>query len=189
MQGDKVLIMGDPLKTTLLLDIIDGKIMPDSGTVILGQATRKSYIPRDNREFFMSSQSILEWLSNYTLIDDLSYIRGFLGRMLFSGDEPLKSVKVLSGGEKARCMLSKSMLEGPNLLILDDPTNHLDLESIQSLNNSLTSYKGELIFVCNDRQFVETIANRIIEIKEDGTIVDKRTTYSEYLANEYGIDS
>jgi len=109
--------------------------------------------------------------------------------MLFSGDEPLKSVKVLSGGEKARCMLSKSMLEGPNLLILDDPTNHLDLESIQSLNNSLTSYKGELIFVCNDRQFVETIANRIIEIKEDGTIVDKRTTYSEYLANEYGIDS
>ncbi len=189
LQGDKVLIMGDPLKTTLLLDIIEGRIKPDSGTVSLGQAVKKSYIPRDNREFFLSSESILQWLSQYTLIEDQTYIRGFLGRMLFSGEDPLKSVNVLSGGEKARCMLSKTMLEGPNLLILDDPTNHLDLESIQSLNNSLAEYKGELIFVCQDRQFVETIANRIIEIKDDGTIEDKRTTFSEYLANEYGLES
>ncbi len=189
LQGDKVLIMGDPLKTTLLLDIIEGKIKPDSGTVLLGQAVKKSYIPRDNREFFLSYKSILEWLSTYTEIDDQTYIRGFLGRMLFSGEDPLKSVNVLSGGEKARCMLSKTMLEGPNLLILDDPTNHLDLESIQSLNNSLTDFKGELIFVCQDRQFVETIANRIIEIKDDGTIEDRRTTYSEYLAREYGLES
>lgn len=189
MQGDKLLLMGDPLKTTLLLDIIEGRVKPDRGTVSLGQAVKKSYIPRDNREFFLSSESILDWLSNYTSIDDRAYIRGFLGRMLFSGEDPLKCVSVLSGGEKARCMLSKSMLEGPNLLILDDPTNHLDLESIQSLNNSLTEYKGELIFVCQDRQFVETIANRIIEIKDDGNLVDRRTTYSEYLAYEYGLDS
>ena len=189
MRDDKVLIVGDPLKTTLLLDLIDGKLKPDSGTVSLGQATQKSYIPRDSREFFDSSETILSWLSSYTSIDDQSYIRGFLGRMLFSGEDPLKSVNVLSGGEKARCMLSKTMLEGPNLLILDDPTNHLDLESIHSLNNSLTEYKGELIFVSQDRQFIETIANRIIEIKADGSIVDRRMTYSEYLAREYGIEN
>ena len=189
MRGDKVLILGDPLKTTLLLDLIDGKVTPDSGEISLGQAAQKSYIPRDNREYFENSESIITWLAKYTNIDDLSYIRGFLGRMLFSGDEPLKSVNVLSGGEKARCMLSKSMLEGPNLLILDDPTNHLDLEAIQALNDSLKNYKGELIFVCEDRQFVETIANRIIEIKDDGTVIDRRTTYSEYLLNEYGLES
>lgn len=188
MRGDKVLL-GDHLKTTLLLDLIDGNINPDKGEISLGQAAHKSYIPRDNRSYFENLESILQWLSNYTDIDDLSYIRGFLGRMLFSGEEPLKSVDVLSGGEKARCMLSKSILEGPNLLLLYDPTNHLDLESIQALNEVLKNYKGELIFVSKDRQFIETIANRIIEIKDDGSIVDRRMPYSEYLEKEYGIES
>ncbi len=188
MQGDKIVLMGDPLKTSLILDIIDGKTTVDSGTVTVGQTVKKSYIPRDNREYFEGSESILDWLSNYTDIEDQAYIRGFLGRMLFSGEEPLKSVNVLSGGEKARCMMSKSMLEGPNLLLLDDPTNHLDLESIQSLNNSLKDYKGELIFVAHDRQFIDTIANRIVEIKDDNSIVNRQTTYSEYLASEYGME-
>lgn len=188
-QGDKVLLLGDPLKTSLLLDIINGDVEADSGTVNIGQTVIKSYIPRDNREFFVSEESILDWLSNYTHIDDVQYIRGFLGRMLFSGEEVLKPVNVLSGGEKARCMMSKAMLEGPNLLLLDDPTNHLDLESIQSLNTSLINFPGELIFVSHDRQFIDSITNRIIEIKEDGTIVDRRTTYSEYLEKEYGIES
>lgn len=187
MKGDKIVVMGNPLKTSLLFDIIAGVEKADSGTIEFGQTIVKSYIPRDNSEFFNSKESIVEWLSQFTDIEDLGYIRGFLGRMLFSGEEPLKEVNVLSGGEKARCMMSKSMLEGPNLLILDDPTNHLDLESIQSLNNALQEYKGELLFVCHDRQFVESIANRVIEIKEDGSIVDRRCSYSEYLKNEYGI--
>lgn len=188
MKGDKIVLMGDPLKTSLVLDLIDGKVEADSGTVSVGQTITPSYIPRDNREFFEGEESILDWLSQYTDIDDQQYIRGFLGRMLFSGDEPLKSVNVLSGGEKARCMMSKSMLEGPNFLLLDDPTNHLDLESIQALNDSLKEYKGELLFVCHDRQFVDSIANRVIEIKEDGTVVDKRCSYSEYLKDEYGME-
>ncbi len=186
-KGDKILLMGDPLKTSLLLDLIDGKVTADSGTISLGQTVTKSYIPRDNREFFEGNEPILNWLSHYTDIDDQGYIRGFLGRMLFSGDEPLKAINVLSGGEKARCMMSKAMLEAPNLLLLDDPTNHLDLESIQALNNSLIDYKGELMFVCHDREFVETITNRIVEIKDDGTIIDRLSTYSEYLEKEYGM--
>ncbi|NLW15313.1 MAG: ATP-binding cassette domain-containing protein [Erysipelothrix sp.] len=186
-KDDKILLMGDPLKTSLLLDLIDGKVEPDSGTITVGQTVTKSYIPRDNREYFEGNEPILNWLSNYTDIDDQAYIRGFLGRMLFSGEEPLKSVNVLSGGEKARCMMSKAMLEAPNLLLLDDPTNHLDLESIQALNNSLKDYKGELIFVCHDRQFVESITNRIIEIKDDGTIIDRLSSYGEYLEKEYGM--
>ena len=117
----------------------------------------------------------------------MAFIRGFLGRMLFSGEEPLKAVNVLSGGEKARCMLSKTMLEAGNLLLMDDPINHLDLESIQALNNALIKYTGELIFVCHDHQFVQTIANRIIEITEDG-IIDRRMSYDDYLKKEYGIE-
>ncbi len=186
-QGDKILLLGDPLKTSLLLDVLAGEIEPDSGSMNVGQTVIKSYIPKDNRKYFTGEESILDWLSEYSKIDDVTYIRGFLGRMLFSGDEVLKSVNVLSGGEKARCMFSKSMMEGPNLLLLDDPTNHLDLESIQSLNNSLKEFKGELVFVSHDRQFIDSITNRIIEIKDDGTLVDRRTTYSEYLEKEYGI--
>lgn len=187
MKGDKVALLGDPMQTTLLLQLIAGEVKPDRGTIDMGQTIRTSYIPDDNTKYFEGNQSICEWLSQYTDIDDMSFIRGFLGRMLFSGEEPLKAVNVLSGGEKARCMLSKTMLEAGNLLLMDDPINHLDLESIQALNNALIKYNGELIFVCHDHQFVQTIANRIIEIREDG-IIDRRMSYDDYLEKEYGIE-
>ncbi len=186
MKGDKIALLGDPLATTALLKLIVKEIEPDAGTVTLGQTITPSYIPRDNNEYFTSQDDICTWLSQYTDIDDMGFIRGFLGRMLFSGEEALKHVNVLSGGEKARCMLSKSMLEAPNLLLLDDPTNHLDLESIQALNNGLISFKGEVIFVSHDHQFISTIANRIIEITKDG-IIDRKMSYDEYLEKEYGI--
>lgn len=187
MKGDKVALIGNPLKTTLLLKLIAQELTPDAGSIQLGQTIRVSYIPDDNSAYFEGTQSICEWLSQYTDIDDMSFIRGFLGRMLFSGEEPLKPVNVLSGGEKARCMLSKMMLEAGNLLLMDDPINHLDLESIQTLNNALIKYPGELIFVSHDHQFIQTIANRIIEIRDDG-IIDRRTTYDDYLEKEYGIE-
>ncbi|MEG0330598.1 MAG: ATP-binding cassette domain-containing protein [Longicatena sp.] len=187
MKGDKVALIGDPMKTTLLLQLIAGEVKPDSGTIDMGQTIKTSYIPDDNTKYFEGKESICDWLSHYTDIDDMSFIRGFLGRMLFSGEEPLKAVDVLSGGEKARCMLSKMMLEANNLLLMDDPINHLDLESIQALNNALTKYSGELIFVCHDHQFVQTIANRIIEIRED-CIIDRRMNYDDYLEKEYGIE-
>ena len=180
MKGDKVALIGNPLKTTLLLKLIAQELTPDAGSIQLGQTIKVSYIPDDNSAYFEGTQSICEWLSQYTDIDDMSFIRGFLGRMLFSGEEPLKPVNVLSGGEKARCMLSKTMLEAGNLLLMDDPINHLDLESIQTLNNALIKYPGELIFVSHDHQFIQTIANRIIEIRDDG-IIDRRTTYDDYL--------
>ena len=183
MKGDKVALIGNPLKTTLLLKLIAQELTPDAGSIQLGQTIKVSYIPDDNSAYFEGTQSICEWLSQYTDIDDMSFIRGFLGRMLFSGEEPLKPVNVLSGGEKARCMLSKTMLEAGNLLLMDDPINHLDLESIQTLNNALIKYPGELIFVSHDHQFIQTIANRIIEIRDDG-IIDRRTTYDDYLETE-----
>lgn len=186
MKGDKVALIGDPNQTTMLLRLLAGEIKPDSGTIDMGQTIKVSYIPDDNSSYFEGNQSICEWLSQYTDIDDISFIRGFLGRMLFSGEEPLKAVNVLSGGEKARCMLSKTMLEAGNLLLMDDPINHLDLESIQALNNALSKYTGELIFVCHDHQFVQTIANRIIEIRPNG-IIDRRMSYDDYLENEYDI--
>ena len=185
MKGDKVALIGNPLKTTLLLKLIAQELTPDAGSIQLGYTIKVSYIPDDNSAYFEGTQSICEWLSQYTDIDDMSFIRGFLGRMLFSGEEPLKPVNVLSGGEKARCMLSKTMLEAGNLLLMDDPINHL--ESIQTLNNALIKYPGELIFVSHDHQFIQTIANRIIEIRDDG-IIDRRTTYDDYLEKEYGIE-
>lgn len=187
MNGDKVALIGNPLQTSLLLKILAKEVEPEKGSVEIGQTITTSYIPDDNTNYFEGEKSICDWLSQYTSIDDMGYIRGFLGRMLFSGEEALKSVNVLSGGERARCMLSKSMLEGPNLLLLDDPTNHLDLESIQALNNGLENFKGEIIFTSHDHQFIQTIANRIIEITEDG-IIDRRMSYDEYLERELGIE-
>lgn len=187
MNGDKVAIIGNPLQTSLLLKILAKETEMKSGKLEIGQTITPSYIPDDNTTYFEGTESICDWLSKYTSIDDMSYIRGFLGRMLFSGEEALKAVNVLSGGERARCMLSKSMLEAPNLLLLDDPTNHLDLESIQALNNGLISFKGEIIFTSHDHQFIQTIANRIIEITDDG-IIDRRMSYDEYLERELGIE-
>lgn len=186
MKGDKVALIGNPLQTSLLLKILAKEVEADAGSIEIGQTITPSYIPDDNSEYFQGEESICDWLNQYSNVDDIAYIRGFLGRMLFSGEEALKSVNVLSGGERARCMMSKSMLEAPNLLLLDDPTNHLDLESIQALNNGLISFKGEMIFTSHDHQFIQTIANRIIEITEDG-IIDRRMSYDEYLERELGI--
>lgn len=186
MKGDKVALLGNPLQTSYLLKLLAKEDTPDSGSIEIGQTITPSYIPDDNGTYFEGEESICDWLSQYTSIDDMAYIRGFLGRMLFSGEEALKSVNVLSGGERARCMLSKTMLEAPNLLLLDDPTNHLDLESIQALNNGLVNFKGEMVFTSHDHQFIQTIANRIIEITPDG-IIDRRMSYDEYLERELGI--
>lgn len=187
-QNDKIAIIGNPVASTMLLKIINKEVEADSGEVSMGQTITPSYVPMDNAKYFETADDICTWLSRYTDNDDLSFIRGFLGRMLFSGEEALKPVKVLSGGEKARCMLSKAMLESPNFVMLDDPTNHLDLESITSLNDGLINTKAELLFTSHDHQFLQTIANRILLIREDGTVSDFRCTYDEYLEKELGIE-
>ncbi|MDF2607022.1 MAG: transporter ATP-binding protein [Bacillales bacterium] len=159
-----------------------GEMEPDSGSFKWGVTTSQAYFPMDNTNFFENCDlNLVDWLRQYSPKDQSdSFVRGFLGRMLFSGDEVLKKASVLSGGEKVRCMLSKMMLVGANVLLLDEPTNHLDLESITAVNNGLIAFKGPIIFASHDHQFVQTIANRIIEITADG-IVDKEMTYDEYL--------
>jgi ATPase subunit of ABC transporter with duplicated ATPase domains len=154
----------------------------DSGSYKWGQTITKSYFPKDNSEFFDDVDlSLVDWLRQFSEDQSEIYLRGFLGRMLFSGEEALKEAKVLSGGEKVRCMLSKMMLTNANVLILDQPTNHLDLESITSVNNGLSDYKSNILFTSHDHQFIQTIANRIIEIREDGSFNDRQMTYEEYL--------
>ena len=180
-KGDKIAFVGsnDIAKTTLF-KILMGELEQDSGHVTWGKTITPSYYPQDNSKYFTKEESIMEWIGSFYNIDDETVLRGFLGRMLFSGDDVFKKVPVLSGGERARCMFSKCMLEAGNFLILDEPTNHLDLESITSLNNGLIKYDGELLFSSHDHQFTETVANRIIEITEDG-FIDRKTTYDEYL--------
>ncbi len=181
LKGDKIALVGaNGIAKTALFNIIMGRVKPDSGTITFGQTIKPSYIPQDNEEYFKVDKNITEWLRDDYGITDETVVRSFLGRMLFSGDEALKKIGVLSGGEKARCMFARAMLEAPNLLFLDEPTNHLDLESITALNEGLIRTNAELVFVSHDHQFVQTVANRIIEITEDG-IVDKRCTYDEYL--------
>ena len=156
---------------------------PDSGSFKWGVTTSRAYFPLDNSKYFEGAeQSLVEWLRQYSPEDQTeTFLRGFLGRMLFSGEEVNKKPSVLSGGEKVRCMLSKMMLTSANVLLLDEPMNHLDLESIQALNNGLMAFKGAMIFTSHDHQFIQTIANRIIEIRDDGTIFDKMMKYDEYL--------
>ncbi|CCI87153.1 ABC-F family ATP-binding cassette domain-containing protein [Lactobacillus gigeriorum] len=182
---DKVgFLSRNTLATTALLDIIAGKITPDTGTVTWGQTTAFNYLSRDlNANFNNDELSILDWLRQYATKeqDDNTFLRGFLGRMLFSGDEIEKKIKVLSGGEKVRCQLSRLMLEPANVLVLDDPTNHLDLESITSLNESLKSYQGSILFTSHDHEFIQTIANHIIEVGPKGTISRADTTYDEFI--------
>ena len=181
-KGDKIAFVGsNNIAKTTLFKILMNEEKYDKGKIEWGTTITKSYFPQDNTNYFLGDESIVKWIGHFYNIDDETVLRGFLGRMLFSGEEVFKNVNVLSGGEKARCMLSKCMLEGSNFLILDEPTNHLDLESITSLNNGLIKYNGELLFASHDHQFVETVANRIIEFKDDGTIIDKRCTYDEYL--------
>ena len=168
---------------TLLFQIIAGEIEPDEGEVIWGQTITHDYFPKDNGYLFPRDESLVDWLRGYSKAPDETYVRGFLGRMLFSGDEALKDVKVLSGGEKVRCVLSKLMLSGANFLIFDQPTNHLDMESITALNEGMKKFKGNMLFASHDHQLMQTVADRIIDIKQD-KVIDRECTYNEYLGIE-----
>ena len=184
-KGDKIAFVGtNGNAKTVLFKILMGEMEPDSGDFKWGITTSQSYFPRDNSEFFDGVDlSLVDWLRQFSKDQTETFLRGWLGRMLFSGEEALKKASVLSGGEKVRCMLSKMMLSGANVLILDEPTNHLDLESITALNNGLINYKGTILFSSHDHEFVQTVANRIIEITPKG-IIDRQMTYDEYLENE-----
>ena len=167
--------------TTTLFNILTGKEQPDSGTIRFGKTISVSYLPQDNREYFDNcSLSIVDWLRQFSKDQNETFIRSWLGRMLFTGEENLKPVNVLSGGEKVRCMFAKMMLEASNMIIMDEPTNHLDLESITSLNNGMKNFKGALLFASHDQEIIETVANRIIDIRDENNIVDKAITYEEY---------
>jgi ATPase subunit of ABC transporter with duplicated ATPase domains len=184
-KGDKIAFIGkNDVAITTLFKILMGEMEPDSGTFKWGVTTSQAFFPKDNSEFFQNSDmNLIEWLRQFSPQDESeSFLRGFLGRMLFSGEEVMKKASVLSGGEKVRCMLSKMMLSGANVLVLDDPTNHLDLESITALNNGLIAFKGTALFTSHDHQFIQTIANRIIEVTPNG-LIDKECTYDEFLEN------
>ena len=181
---DKVAFLADnEIARTVLFQILAGEMEPDEGEISWGTTITKSYFPKDNNYLFDSDMSIVDWLRGYSKDPDETFVRGFLGRMLFSGEEALKKVNVLSGGEKVRCVLSKMMLSGANLLIFDDPTNHLDMESITALNEGMSKFKGIILFTSHDHQLVQTVANKIIDIKKDKVIV-KEGTYNEYLNME-----
>ena len=182
---DKVAFVGgNELAKTTLFKILMGEMEPDEGTFKWGVTTSQAYFPKDSTKEFDNDLTITDWLMGYSPVKDVTYVRGFLGRMLFPGEDGVKKVKILSGGEKVRCLLSKMMISGANILILDEPTNHLDMESITALNNGLIKFPGVILFSSHDHQFVETTANRIMEILPDGTMIDKITTYDEYLAND-----
>lgn len=184
-KGDKIIFMGkNENAKTLLFRILMGEVEPDEGSFKWGVTTKRSYLPKDNAEFFDNVDlNLIDWLRQYSEEKSETFIRGFLGKMLFSGDETLKNAKVLSGGEKVRCMFSRLMLSGANVLLLDEPTNHLDLESIQAVNDGLINFNGTLLFTSHDHEFIQTIANRIIEITPQG-IVDYQITFDEFLENQ-----
>ena len=181
---DKIAFVGiEHNSITALFDIINGVKKADSGDYYWGQTTSQAYLPRDNAESFNNDYNITDWLKQYSKEQDDAYVRGFLGRMLFTGDESLKKVKILSGGEKVRCMLSKLMLSGANILTMDDPTNHLDLEAIQSLNEGLIAFGGVVLFTSHDHEFIQSIANRIIEITPNG-VIDRMMSFDDYIKDE-----
>ncbi len=181
-KGDKIALIGNEIAVTALFKILAGEMEPDSGEFKWGITITNSYFPNDNSAYFDDCNlSLVDWLRQYSEEKSESYIRGFLGRMLFSGEEALKEASVLSGGEKVRCMLSRMMLSNANVLMLDQPTNHLDLESITAVNNGLKDYNSNMLFASHDHQFIQTIATRVIDIKADGSIVDKTMTFDEYL--------
>jgi ATPase subunit of ABC transporter with duplicated ATPase domains len=184
-KGDKIAFVGQEHQAkTALFDIIAGVQKQASGGCLWGQTISFSYFPKENAAFFDSDLSITDWLRRYSPDQDETYVRSFLGRMLFSGDEALKPVNVLSGGEKVRCMLAKMMLSGANVLILDEPTNHLDLEAITALNEGLRAFNGVLLFNSHDHEFVNSTANRIIEILPDAPPIDRVTLFDDYLLDE-----
>lgn len=183
-KGDKIALVGpNGLAKSTLFKILMGEITPDEGEFTWGVTTTQTYFPKDNAEYFEVDLNLVDWLRQYSKDQDETFVRGYLGRMLFSGEESLKKASVLSGGEKVRCMLSRMMLSGANVLLFDEPTNHLDLESITALNNGLIDFDGSMLFVSHDHQFVQTIANRIIEITPKG-IIDRQMSFDEYLEND-----
>lgn len=180
-KGDKVAILSkDGLSATKFFQILTENEQPEKGSFKWGVTITKAYLPNDNSDFFTVNANLIDWLRQYSAEKDETYIRGFLGRMLFSGEETFKNCSVLSGGEKVRCMISKMIMTGANMLLLDEPTNHLDLESITAFNNALVDFKGSVIFTCHDHEFVSTVANRIIEITPKG-VIDKMMPYDEYI--------
>lgn len=184
-KGDKIVFMArNEMARTALFKILMGEMEPDEGSYKWGVTTSQAYLPKDNTSYFEGCDlNLVDWLRQYSTERDETFIRGFLGKMLFSGEEPLKSASVLSGGEKVRCMFSRMMLSGGNVLILDEPTNHLDLESIQAANNGLTAYKGTVLFASHDHEFIQTVADRVIEITPNG-LFDKQMTFDEYLDDD-----
>ncbi len=183
-RNDKVAFVGsDELAKTTLFQILAGEMEPDEGSYKWGVTTSQAYFAKDNTSEFDNDLTIVDWLTQFSPVKDVTYVRGFLGRMLFAGDDGVKKVKVLSGGEKVRCQLSKMMIQATNVLILDEPTNHLDMEAITALNNALIKYSGVILFSCHDHQFVQTTANRIMELTPGG-LIDKITTYDEYLESD-----
>ena len=182
---DKIAFVGgNELAKTTLFKILMGELEPDEGTYKWGVTTSQAYFPKDNTAEFDNDYTITDWLMGYSPVKDVTYVRGFLGRMLFAGEDGVKKVKVLSGGEKVRCLLSKMMISGANCLIFDEPTNHLDMEAITALNEGMKKFKGVELFSCHDHQVVQTTANRIMEILPDGTLIDKITSYDEYLESD-----
>ena len=182
---DKVAFVGgNELAKTTLFQILTGEMEPDEGTYKWGVTTTQAYFPKDSTKEFDNDLVIVDWLTQYSEIKDATYVRGFLGRMLFAGDDGMKKVKILSGGEKVRCLLSKMMISGANVLVLDEPTNHLDMESITALNNGLIKFPGVILFASRDHQIVQTTANRIMEILPNGSMIDKITSYDEYLESD-----
>jgi len=183
--NDKVALVGsNEIAKTTLFKILMGEMEPDEGSFKWGVTTSQAYFPKDSTNEFDNDLIIVDWLTGYSEIKDVTYVRGFLGRMLFAGEDGVKKVKVLSGGEKVRCLLSKMMISGANVLILDEPTNHLDMEAITALNNGLLKFPGVILFASHDHQIVETTANRIMEVLPGGALIDKITTYDEYLASD-----
>ncbi len=184
-QDDKIAFLADnEIAKTTLFQIIEGELEPDEGEIEWGTTITHTYFPKDNNYLFEEDMTLTDWLRQYSKDPDETYVRSFLGRMLFSGEEALKYVKVLSGGEKVRCVLSKMMLSGANLLIMDEPTNHLDMESITALNEGMNRFKGNILFTSHDHQLTQTVANRIIDLKDDGKVIDREITYNEYLGIE-----
>jgi ATPase subunit of ABC transporter with duplicated ATPase domains len=182
--GDKIAFVGDnSLAKTALLQILAGKMAPDSGSFRWGQTVTTSYFPKENSRFFKTDMSLVQWLLQYAPDEGVNFARSFLGRMLFSGEEAMKKTRVLSGGERVRCMLSRMMLSGSNVLLLDEPTNHLDLEAITSLNEGLMAFPEVILFACHDHQFVSTVANRIVELIPEGSI-DRRMNFDDYLVSD-----
>ncbi len=182
---DKIAFVGsNEIAKTTLFKILMGEMEPDEGTYKWGVTTSQAYFPKDNTEEFNNDYTIVDWLTGYSPVKDVTYVRGFLGRMLFAGEDGVKKVNILSGGEKVRCLLSKMMISGANCLVFDEPTNHLDMESITALNNGVIKFPGVVLFSCHDHQFVQTTANRIMEILPNGSLIDKITTYDDYLASD-----